>query len=507
MDNPPSNYNPNESVLSGGIDSSTPITMVQGGGGGILNNYNETESVLEGGITNINAPINQIQGGGGENDIQIVENYNLLDIKQYDTFVKTYFTNVSIQNSLNKLGDIFKNKYTEKTLHYRKAVTHIESNSLNARNATNLIQIKFIPNTTKSLIILPPVKEPKEFVQQLMFLITNQYLRISSKKEFIIEQNIFIISLAPFDNSGLSQFFYYKLKLSNLYSYYRIDDPYVFVVRKEVEDKKGILIAKSGFKFLKPMKEDELEPTDYDLIQDDGIDSMKYKGEPSKEYTNFNIITDGEDPQSPIVSNYSFTLKSNIAVIDLIDEDIQRIKVDIEGESYRIRVPLTPNETIDKVSAAWANKKFEKDEMRLINKLGLEHIEDFNIPKFLLHISYFKCFNDTSILSKKECSYLKKELQKVYLYSLKKRRDKLNSLGLSTTGLDNRIIKSYICDVLDETKDNEKIVCRVTYKERMEKKETKVSIDNKYISIIKSTNDEDVKKINEAVETEFRKQK
>ena len=530
MDNPPSSYNPNESVLTGGINSSSQITMVQGGGS-MLNSYNETASVLEGGITNANAPITQVQGGGGENDIQIVSNYSLLDLKQYDTFVKTFSTSGKISIGLKKLEGIFKNRYSEKTLHYRKAGSYLESNSINSRNTTNIIKIKIIPNTTKSLIILPPVKEPKEFVQQLMFLITNQYIRISSKKEFIIEPNIFVISLAPFDSSELSKFFYYKLKVSNLYSYYSVDkissqdsgndpifDPFVFVLHKEVEGKKAIVIMKSGFDFMKPINADELTPIDRDLIEEDGISTMKYKGDPSKKYDNFNIITNGEDPETPIISDYSFTLKNNIAILDLINEDVQKIKVDIQGDSYRIRVPLSSNETLDKVFGAWVSKKYEGDEIKLIDDLALEDIEGLDIPRFLFHLSYFKCFDDVSLLTKKECSYMKKELQKVYLHSLKKHPRMKNRIS-TTEELDdlddlddfddndNRIIERYQCDVIDATTPTPKVVCKVSYIEGLEKKETNVTIDNKYIKILDSAKQEDLDSIKKAVEIEFRKQK
>jgi hypothetical protein len=515
MDDPPSTYNSNESVLSGGIDSSLQIKMVQGGGGD-LNSYNETDSVLEGGITNANAPITQVQGGGGENDIQIISNYSLLDTKQYDAFVKTYSGPGRFSNAITKLEGIFKKGYTEKTLHYRKAGSYVETNSMNSRNTSNIIQIKFIPTTTKSLIILPPLKEPKDFVQQLMFLITNQYVRISSKKEFIIENNIFVISLGPFDSSELSKFFYYKLKVSNLYSYYRIDDPieenrFVFVVHKEVEGKKGILIAKSGFNFLMPMKDDELTPIDYDLIQGDAISTMKYKGDPSKIYNNFNVISDGEDP-SPIVTEYSFTLKNSIAILDLIDEDVQKIKVDINGESYRIRVPLSPNETLDKVYSAWNNGRYEGDEIKLINDLGLKNIEGLEIPRFLFHLSYFKCFDDMTLLTKQECSYMKNELQKVYYHSLKKRESKIRKIS-TTSDFDSRIIKDVICNTIDATKDasisNQTVVCKVTYIEGdgLEEKKTEVTIDNKYIGLLKSNKDKDIKSIEKAAEIEFRKQK
>ena len=498
MDSPPSNYNPNESVLSGGINSTSPITMVQGGGGGggMLDNYNETASVLDGGITNMKAPITQIQGGGGDSDIQIVKHYNMLDEAQYDTFIKKFSSIGKFKSAASRLEQIFNKKNTEKVLHYTKSG---ESSSINSRNTDNLIQIKFVPPSTKSLIILPPVNKPKDFVNQLMFLINNQYLTINSKNELILERNIFVISLATFDSSDISKYFYYKLKLSNLYSYYRVNDPFVFIVRKEIEDKKGILIGKSGILFLKPLNKNDLMPTDYDIIIEDRIETMKYKGDNSNIYDNFYMIADGTDPESSIVNNYTFTLEKNIAILDLIDEDVEHVNVDIQGEKYRIRLPLTPNKTLDKVYNAWTNKKYERDELRLIKTLHLEDIVDLDIPQFLFHLSYFKCFNDTSLLTKQECTYMKKELQKVYLYSLKKHSK------LSTDTSDNRIIQSIQCNAIDASRDDETPICTVTYTEGQETKKLDVPISNTFITKIKSDKPEDIRAVEEAVTTEFRK--
>lgn len=510
MDNPPSNYNPNESVLSGGINSTTPITMVQGGGSsssitGILDNYNETASVLDGGITNMNAPITQIQGGAASTDssIQIVKNYNMLDEKQYEAFIQKFSTTGRFKPAATRLGELLKKEYNEKPLHYTKSGTYVESSSINSRNTDNLIQIKFVPPSTKSLIILPPVSDPKDFVNQLMFLINNQYLTINSKNELILERNIFVISLAPFDSSDTSIYFYYKLKLSNLYSYYRVDDPFVFIVRKEIEDKKGILIGKSEVPFLNPINKNDLMPTDYDIIIEDRIETMKYKGDPSNIYNNFYIIANGTDPDSSILNDYTFTLEKNIAILDLIDEDVEHVNVDIQGEKYRIRLPLTPNKTLDKVYNAWINKKYERDELRLIKKLHLEDIVDLDIPLFLFHLSYFKCFNDASLLTKQECTYMKKELQKVYLYSLKKHSKNISKLSTGTS--DNRIIQSIQYNAIDASSDNVTPIYTVTYLDNNETKTLDVPISSKFIDKIKSDKPEDILAVKKEVETEFRK--
>jgi hypothetical protein len=448
-----------------------------------------------------------VQGGGdAENNIQIVSNYNMLDTLQYDSFIKRFSSTGRFDNATKRLKDLFEKKNSEKVLHYRKAGSYVESSNL--RNTQNLIQIRYIPYNTKTLIILPPTNEAKEFINQIMFLVNNNYLIINTKGEFNLERNIFVISLAPFNSSdSILEYFYYKIKLSNLYSYYRVEDPFVFILRKEINNKNGVLIAKSGFQFLQIQNIDDLAPIDYDLINEENITSLKYKGDPNKTYDNFYMIANGEDPKSPIVTDYTFTLKTKIAVLDLIDEDIQTVTVDIQGEKYRIRLPSTPNKNLDKVYSAWVKGSYEKTEKTLIDNLDLVNsIGSSEIPDFLFSLSYFKCFDDASILTKSECNYMKEQLQKIYLYSLKKHEK--NTDKLSTGVVDNRIFISHNCSSLDLSTDTSKVICKVKYKEGLkENEETNIEIDKKYIPILKSTNEKDIESIRLAVLTEFRKQK
>ena len=94
---------------------------------------------------------------------------------------------------------------------------------------------------------------------------------------------------------------------------------------------------------------------------------------------------------------------------------------------------------------------------------------------------------------------MKKELQKVYLYSLKKHSK------LSTDTSDNRIIQSIQCNAIDASRDDETPICTVTYTEGQETKKLDVPISNTFITKIKSDKPEDIRAVEEAVTTEFRK--
>jgi hypothetical protein len=209
------------------------------------------------------------------------------------------------------------------------------------------------------------------------------------------------------------------------------------------------------------------------------------------------------------MTDYTFTLKTSIAVLDLIDEDIEQVTVDIHGEKYRIRLPLTPNKNLDKVYAAWKNKKYVKYETRLIDNLRLEEIDNFDIPQFLFSLSYFKCFDDTSILTSAECNTMKQQLQKVYVHSLKRYDESIEEMiKTSTDALNNRVYLSHECNALDLSDDKSKIKCTVTYNQGMSKNlKTTVEIDEKYIHLLGTGKNEDIETIKRAVLAEFSQEK
>jgi len=453
-----------ESILSGGISNSVaeaPILPVQGGGG--LIDISDTD----GGIGEI-----KVVEGGGEpiSSVKIIKHYNLLDTAQYNEFVKKFTPTTKIDNAIKniKIPD-------EKILHYGAKG---DINVLNSKNTTSLIQIKIIPLTTKQLIILPPFTTPEEYINQFMFLLANNFMEIDLKKNFIIRKNIFVISLEPFKNEPLINFFYHKLKVTNTKSYYVVGNPFsAFVYPKD----KGILVSKQGFKLPKPIKAQDLEPINFEVINEYNIKSMKYKGNSSATYT-IDTITDGEDTEQP--TSYEFTLKTHIAIISLIDEDIHTINVDLQGNKYRIRIPLINNKT-DKIYHAWENNKYSKDEEKLIKDLHLNR-ED-GIPAFLFTLAYFKCFDDVSLLTKAECSSMKTTLDKLYKRALDKATeeadsDSENKEGQRQGGDESGIISSSCRNIKSD--NISKVLCTITYKKDNKIMTKDIELDDSYIDFI-----------------------
>lgn len=504
MDNPPPSYNPNESVLSGGINSSTPIDIVQGGGGsqnggnGPLNGYNETASVLEGGITNNNSPIVQLTGGGSTN-VQVVQNYKLLDLPQYNNFVQMITSGEKLKNGVAKL----KAKYKPETvLSYRKAGDLLES-SVNSNTSSNFIQIKVIPKSTKTLIILPPFDSAEIFVNQIMFLVNNSYCTIKNKKQFVLNSNIFVISLLDntiFNKDELVQLIYYKLKLINPNSFYRINDPFVFLYPHNIGTHNGLLLCNNDFTLREPLNTNSLSPLDFDFINDEEILSFKYRASSKIIDNNLATISNGtSDPPIP-TNEYNFSIKDAIVIIPLKDEDEATITIDLQGKFYRIRVPESSIRSLDKVFNEWNLNHYTRDEEKLIEDFHLRNISDFDIPQFLFHLSYFKCFDDASLLTKAECSTMKAQLQQLYLYSLEQHNSKEKYKPTDTN--DKRIIEAIDCS---EITGEEKVKCNIVYYEDNPKNKINsyVILDKSYIPFIHK----DIKKLHEDAEKEFRKTK
>ena len=432
MDNPPSNYNPEQSMLNGGTD--VPIMKVMGGGGvekgggvegggGAPDGYNASVSMLEGGI---DVPIEKVFGGGANQkegaddspDVLFVEHYDTVDTATFNTFLNVLqpsATDLS-GSKLLRLIKKYKEKYTildskHKFLHYVKNGKVIETSALN--NSGTNVQIQFIPLSTKKIIVLPHVDDVKTYFSQIQYLIQNDYMEIDEERNFKIKRHIVVISLKPFpiDSDKTVEFLYYKMKISNYNSYYLVDNPSKLIYPKD----KGILFTTKETQSVPNPQGNSVSPYDFENIIEQNIKTMKYR-ESKDTISSFDTIYgDVDSPEPTVADSYYFSLNTSIAVITLVEEDFKTITVDIQGKLYRIRIPLYKN---DITYQQWEKKKYTKDEKKLIYDLQLQEIPEINISDFLFHLSYFKCYNDVSLLTKNECSVFKSYLSIMYKYYL-----------------------------------------------------------------------------------------
>ena len=229
--------------------------------------------------------------------------------------------------------------------------------------------------------------------------------------------------------SQLLQHYYLNFKNINYDSYYVVDQPYTLVYPTKVGIKEGIYFTSEGKNdFPKPIdKKDELLPTDNEEINDYNISSMAYKNneDTNQKFTenDYYIISNGDNDVETHNTSLTFKLKKNIAILEVSSNDIPIVAVDIKGESYRIRVPQEST-TRDSTYSAWIGKQYTKHEKKLLDDLNfIQMVNDKQKPdnyiaNFLYYLVHYKCFNDTSLLTKNECNIVRDALKDLYKYKL-----------------------------------------------------------------------------------------
>ena len=487
-DQPPPNYNPNDSMLNGGNDSAIMKVMGGGGLGGGLgggegtapNGYNETQSLLSGGI---NIPIMKVEGGAigdpenvglnqdrldeiqaeenskkamaeyykkhgkekreerkwekrGEKNVvpyigdlfkeeeikaentkhnealvRIVKEFRKADDKEYNKFIG------SLKRVLDKAINEIKRELLplEKKLNYKKQKT-IEISSVNTKSLGSYEAIKIIPLKTKNIIVLPPVKNPLDFFNMILFLKQNKFLTIKNN-EFVLKKSCFVIVSSIDTKVKELEYFNLQMKLRNL-NYEVMDDPYKLIYPLEP---KPILFTNKVLN--KPDDINDLEPTDIDTIIEENIQIMYYKNKSETYGGEFYKVQSGSSDTDPVSDDsFDITLNKYIYVIEVGAEDSHTITADIHGQLYRLRVPFTKS-LDDKVYGSWVNGKYMYNEEELINDLDLQSINTFSSSKiadFLYNLTYFKCFNDTLLLTSGECQAMRTDLELIYKHILEK---------------------------------------------------------------------------------------
>jgi len=503
MENPPPNYNPTESLLNGGQD--VPIMKVMGGGGDAPPGYNETASLLTGGI---DEPIVAVSGGARPISPQ-QRQYRAAAIAKQQKLIKNKRIQEKYQRGKNEnvgdLGSIFTNQGTDDSfvtqgqitsyvrydnvpdLPYPQSISstssainklesdlkiksktdlaYIKSGSSSSYNATvprgtNYAYVKYIPTTVNLIIVLPPVNNDQDFLKHLKYLGDNNFFTINKKGEFIIKNKVFIIHLI--DTANLTNNIYYmylKLKITNVNKYFVADYPHKIIYPEEVNGKR-LLFTNDTIKQATSMY---LDPSDFVTINANSITQMAYEEGADYPAGSFFKIHGGTHDTPLDTPNLSgISINNNILLIDLKKKGFPTIKADVNGIQYSIRVPNANNEN-DRLYSLWLAGNYSNDEQQLIDDLDITNVSYINNPEkiaeILFQLAYFKCFNDVSLLTKKECFSLRHTLQILYKNKLEKEEGIAYGTGIPVS-LDTPYIKKYKCYSIDIGK---KIMCKVTY--------------------------------------------
>jgi hypothetical protein len=539
MDSPPSNYNPNDSMLNGGTES---IMKVMGGGGTSppINNYDETQSILSGGIEQIQ----RVEGGGkgtnknpeNETDISVryIVNYDFEDDEArdiYSRFIQTLGSQEKIQN-LNQAyeREIQRLENDNKPLHYVSKPSFVIYRNSSSNLKVPRTTIKFIPTSAREIIVLPPVKGNVEvFFKQILFLRDSNYLQITRDKKFKLSTNIYVISLEPFyssisgiieergktdaelkeeaqrvskekeqaeekkvdtnianlfsggaiESEILLKHLYLKFKKDNFYSFFLTNSPYTIIYPRQISDKNGIFFT-SGIKkeFSQAKDSNDLQPIDYDTIIEKNINMMTYvNGEEKYGDNEFFVIKSGDNDPNINNTQLSFDINKYITILDLIDTEIPSTIIDINGIYYKIRM-ATNQGASDSVYKSWYDRKFTKQEKKLVNDLNILDMLNYKysesdqslinkeIADFLYYLTYYKCFKDISVLTKRECEITRGFLKELYKYNLI-----IKSRKIEGVKKDDITVRCSAVDIRSES-----IICDIIYKKNKRRRVDKVKI-------------------------------
>ena len=79
----------------------------------------------------------------------------------------------------------------------------------------------------------------------------------------------------------------------------------------------------------------------------------------------------------------------------------------------------------DSIFKAWSENRYSIEEQNLVDDLQLNILLDNNtikIANFLYYLSYYKCFDDVSLLTKQECKEMRSYLEEIYIKIIENRK-------------------------------------------------------------------------------------
>ena len=227
-------------------------------------------------------------------------------------------------------------------------------------------------------------------------------------------------------DSLLLRYYYSFLKKNNFDSYFIVNEPYTIVYPKKIGSKEGILFTTNDKKeFPKPSGNNELLPTDNEEIAENKVSYMVYNNSDDNYNNNeYYIISNGDIDVGINNKNPTFTLNKYIAILEVSSEDVPIVVVDMNGESYRIRLAKL-NADSDAVYSEWIKGNYTKHEKQLLDDISLNKSKK-DIADFLYYLGFYKCFNDVSLLTKNECMIVRDILKDLYKSNLTRKMDKMN---------------------------------------------------------------------------------
>ena len=204
---------------------------------------------------------------------------------------------------------------------------------------------------------------------------------------------------------------------------------------------------------------------------------MRYvNGEEKYGDSEFFIVKNGDSDPNINNTQLSYTINKYISILDLVDTEIPTTVVDLNGVYYKVRL-ATHQGASDQVYQNWFDRKFTKTENKLVDDLNLIDMLNYKysgmdqsliskeVADFLYYITYYKCFKDVSILTRRECMLTRSVLQELYKYNLTLKSRKTQ--GIKREGVSVRCSainirsESIVCDIKFSIADDKIITSKI----------------------------------------------
>jgi len=542
----PEGYNETQSVLTGGIDS--PIVRVEGGGeepnkeGDIQIRYvahydfedNDARDIFKRWIETLGSvdKIN-VLNGVFERDIQRMENSSIplhyVNTPNFTTFKMDTTNKKKIRTKIKFIPPsareiiVLPPAYGNAETFFKQILFLLDSNYLHITKDKkfklyqNIYVVSLQPFFEKDIYngIEEKGKSDKEILEEAR-KVSKESIRKNNNNDDSDAKALFEDSPPPvaefpnlfnggaIENESFIKHLYLKLKKDNFNSFFITNDSYTIIYPKSISDKNGIFFtSKTKRDFAQPKDKNDLLPTNTEIIQERGIMSMIYESSEDERFddTDYFVISSGEEDPNIHNTELTFFVNTFISVLEVSNTAIKTTIVDMNGSLYKIRMAGTQGKA-DITYVNWKNRKFTKDESRMLEDLDLiEMLNDKNksisektievedktsndIAQFLYYITLYKCFNDVSILTRRECEITRSFLRDLYKYKLtRKHKENMEESGEYDTGVKVR------CSAVD-VKTNT-IVCKIIHKKDGKREVDTVEI-TKPEGFIKIT--EDIKK-------------
>lgn len=383
----PPNYNPNDSLLSGG--DAAKIIPVQGGGFLANGNYNADASLLSGGE---NVKIEPVQGGGAKTNHEIYDE----EVKQYHKDMEKYQEEMKQYTKDKEQYDREIEKYKKE----EKRLTNEDEKRRREKYEAELAEYNKLKASGSAVIPPPPTIDTPTYPKPTSK--RPEYPTYPKRPSYPVRR----VEISPFSKASP------KLNVTE-------------EEENEENNNNNTTLNSENISFeASENNNDELSVTVLDNESEvlTSADEESKKGDEKEEKTKqVEIPCPAPDSDDTEVEDLADAFESNEEAVDSKTKEVIRLM----SREFFIRHPKRKSagdKKDDGVMSDWKEQKFTSEEADFLNTLGFSpkliyssfycHKKDWKeeLAEFLYYLSMNSCYPASSLLLKGECQRVREFL-------------------------------------------------------------------------------------------------